>query len=612
VLVEDRYQRGSYGMLFETNPVDLKELIARAKSGLIQLPDFQRGWVWDDERIAALLVTVARGYPLGVMMTMETGNPELEFRSKPLVGTSPPDVARPEQLLMDGQQRLTSLSQALASAHAVETMDSRRKRLLRYYYIDIWAAAHNPEQMENAVFSVPDNKKLPRTDEHGKRIAVDLTTQDNEIAAGMFPLRLVYAPGRSHWRRAYEKVDPETWDLFHDRVLSQIDGYKVPVIRLTKGATKEAICAVFEDVNTRGVSLTVFELLTASYAVSDFHLPTDWAEVREQLAKTSVLTDFKDTDFLRAISLVSTYFARRGRIGTDPYTAPAASCKRSDILGLKLSEYQKWSPQIVEALEWSVRFLARQGIYGKQEMPYISQLSSLAAIRTVLGGEADDRAVEDKIVRWFWCGVLGEQYSGALDSRLPRDLEQVYAWVKGGREPTSVSEASFSAARLNTMTTRNSAAYKGVCGLLLKQGCIDWTHSREPIDATIYRDLQVNIALVFPKGWFGKDKGKGARLDSIVNKTLVTSRTNRIMGSLRPSDYVAKLEDETGLPPNWFDDVIATHLIDPKSLRADDFEAFYAARSAALLRLIQDAMGRLPVDEPETLADYEPEPEPVA
>ena len=158
------------------------------------------------------------------------------------------------------------------------------------------------------------------------------------------------------------------------------------------------------------------------------------------------------------------------------------------------------------------------------------------------------------------------------------------------------------------MTTRNSAAYKGVCGLLLKRGCIDWTYSREPIDATIYRELQVGIGLVFPKGWLGKNKEQSARLDSIVNKTLLTSRANRIMGSLRPSDYLVKLENEAGLPPNWFDDIIATHLIDPKSLRADDFEAFYAARSAALLRLIQDAMGQQPVDEPETLADYEPEP----
>jgi hypothetical protein len=80
------------------------------------------------------------------------------------------------------------------------------------------------------------------------------------------------------------------------------------------------------------------------------------------------------------------------------------------------------------------------------------------------------------------------------------------------------------------------------------------------------------------------------------------------MGALRPSDYLVALENEAGLPPNWFDDVIATHLIDPKSLRTDDFEAFYTARSAALLRLIQDAMGRQAINEPETLADYEPEP----
>ena len=593
-------------MLFETHPVDLKELIAKAHSGLIQLPDFQRGWVWDDERIAALLATVARGYPLGVMMTMETANAELRFRSNHLAGTTPPDDTQPEELLMDGQQRLTSLSQALTSKRAVETMDTRRKRLLRYYYIDIRAAAHNPEQMENAIVSVPDDKKLPRIDEEGKRTVVDLMTLDNEVAAGMFPLQLVYA--RSHWRRAYEKVDPETWDLFEQKVLSQIDGYQVPVIRLTKGATKEAVCEIFENVNTRAVLLTVFELLTASYAVSDFHLPTNWADTREQLAKNYVLADFDDIDFLRAISLVSTYFARRGRPGTDPYTQPAASCKRSDILGLKLPEYQKWSPKIVEALEWSARFLARQGIYGKQDVPYISQLSSLAAIRTVLGGDADDKAAEEKIIRWFWCGVLGEQYSGSLDSRLPRDLEQVVAWVNGGREPTSVSEASFSAARLNTMTTRNSAAYKGVCGLLLKQGCIDWTYNRDRIDATVYSEMQVTIGLVFPKGWLGKDKEKNARLDSIVNKTLLTSRTCRIMGGRRPSDYLVKLQNEAGLPPNWFDDVIATHLIDPKPLRADDFEAFYAARSAALLRLIQDAMGRQPVNEPETLADYEPEP----
>jgi hypothetical protein len=598
-------------MLFETHPIELKTLTDRVGTGAIQLPDFQRPWVWDDERIAALLATVARGFPLGVMMTLETGGSGIRFKPRPIEGAAPTAPTEPTELVMDGQQRLTSLFLALASGKPVQTIDTRRKKLERWYYIDIERSLAEHGDMEDAIRSVPVDRKLPVTDGLGKHRVIDLTTQEKEVAAAMFPLRLVWSRDRGPWRRAYEGKDANQWDAFEEQVLKVIEAYKVPVIRLTKDTPKEAVCTVFENVNTRGVSLTVFELLTASYAADDFHLPTDWAEVKERLGKHDVLYGFNDTDFLRAITLVSTHFARRGGRGNDPYTQPAASCKRSDILGLELTEYQVWAPKVEEALTWSAGFVRRQGILGRQEVPYISQLSSLAAIRAVLGGEADNLAAEEKIIRWFWCGVLGEQYSGALDSRLPRDLEQVIAWVSGGRAPTSVTEASFSAARLNTMTTRNSAAYKGVCGLLLKQQCIDWTYSRDPINETIYREMQVDIYQIFPKGWFGKDKEKNASLDSIVNKTLLTSRTSRIMGSRRPSDYLGKLESETGLPPNWFDDVIATHLIDPKALREEDFEAFYAARSVALLRLIQDAMGKQPLppgDAPETLADYEPEP----
>src|SRR6266404_2517093 len=121
-------------MLFKTNPVNLSELIEHVRTGKIQLPDFQRPWVWDDDRIAALLATVARGYPLGVMMTLQTGGSSMRFRPKPLEGVDLPGGVEPGELLMDGQQRLTSLFQALASGQPVDTMDTRRKRLLRWYY----------------------------------------------------------------------------------------------------------------------------------------------------------------------------------------------------------------------------------------------------------------------------------------------------------------------------------------------------------------------------------------------------------------------------------------------------------------------------------------------
>jgi hypothetical protein len=403
-------------------------------------------------------------------------------------------------------------------------------------------------------------------------------------------------------------------------VLKNIDLYKVPVIRLTKDTPKEAVCTVFENVNTRGVQLTVFELLTASYAGDPdyfaeygdyFRLPEEWATVKERLAKYDAVSEIDDTDFLRMVCLVSTHFMWRGKPGVDPFTLPAARCKRSDVLSLQLSEYRRWAPEIESALEWCARFLARQGIYFADDLPYRSQVSALAAIRAVLGDEVDSASAQDKLARWFWCGVLGEQYSGSLDSRLPRDLEQVAGWIRGGGEPTSVTEASFHAARLDTMATRNSAAYKGVYDLLLRQECIDWVYNRDPLNAAICLDQQVDIGLIFPKAWCAKHNIEAYRQNSIVNKTLLASRTRQIMGGQAPSDYLRQLETETGLPGNWLDDVVGTHLIDPKLLRANDFDAFYRARSAALLGLIESAMRKSAVsrqDAPETIADYQPEP----
>ena len=59
--------------MFKTNPVSLKELLDNVDSGKIQLPDFQRGWVWDDDRIRGLLASVSRGFPVGAIMTLEAG-----------------------------------------------------------------------------------------------------------------------------------------------------------------------------------------------------------------------------------------------------------------------------------------------------------------------------------------------------------------------------------------------------------------------------------------------------------------------------------------------------------------------------------------------------------
>jgi Protein of unknown function DUF262 len=254
-------------MLFETHPVDLSELMAKVQSGKIQLPDFQRPWKWDDERIISLLATVTLGYPLGVMMTLETGGSGTRFKPRPLDGSEIPVGTEPQELLMDGQQRLTSLFQALASGKPVDTMDARGKKLIRWYCLDIERSLDPDADRETAIISVPETRKLPETSARG---AIDVSTQEAECAAGLFPLRLVFQPKlKEKWMRAYGGNDDSRWmrwTEFQSTSLKNIESYKVPIIRLTKDTPKEAVCTVFEQVNTKGVQLTVFELLTATYA----------------------------------------------------------------------------------------------------------------------------------------------------------------------------------------------------------------------------------------------------------------------------------------------------------------------------------------------------------
>jgi hypothetical protein len=79
--------------------------------------------------------------------------------------------------------------------------------------------------------------------------------------------------------------------------------------------------------------------------------------------------------------------------------------------------------------------------------------------------------------------------------------------------------------------------------------------------------------------------------DLIINKTPLSYRTNRIIGGVAPSDYIAKLENgnETTPPidPKQLDGYLTSHLIDPSLLRTDRFEDFMMDRQKKLLALIE-------------------------
>ncbi len=251
---------------------------------------------------------------------------------------------------------------------------------------------------DEAIVSVPEDRVVRGAYGHATR---DLSTREKECASGLFPLNLIFESDLTgKWQRAYVSGGDDRWDLwsaFQARVIDTVKGFKVPLIRLPKETRKEAVCSVFERVNTGGVVLNVFELLTATYAGDtqysahhdgqDFSLIKDWQAIKGELCSDHQVfgtldkdsgqeTGLTSLDFLQAIALVRTYLRKQEFLAEHPgaTNAPAVSCKRRDLLHLPLTDYIRIAPKTAEALSWVGRFLATQHVFRERDLPYGSQV----------------------------------------------------------------------------------------------------------------------------------------------------------------------------------------------------------------------------------------------
>lgn len=583
--------------IFHSTSEMLKSLLDSVKDGRTQLPDFQRGWVWDDERIRRLLVSILKSYPIGSIMLLQTGNPNVKFKPRLVEGVKMNNSPEPQQFILDGQQRITSLYQALYMDEPVITRDSRGKKVKRWYYLDLNVATDPSADKDEAIVSVPDDKIIKGK---GGIILANYSTMEKECKAGMLPIQYLFKSDKLlQWQNQYFDISNSQeyslkWSHFMSDIYSAFNNYQIPVITLLNTTPKEAVCQVFENVNTGGVTLTVFELLTASFAADNFSLRDDWnlkynglpddEEVRG-FKNNPILSVLENTDFLQAIALVVAYNKKKSNPNV------AVSCKRRDILNLDVEEYKRWSDVVADGFYEASKFLMEQKVFSKRDIPYASQLVPLAAIFVELGPKGHNHTVRQKIARWYWCGVFGELYGAATETRFSKDLPQVIEWINGGDKPDTIKEATFESDRLMTMRTRNSAAYKGVHVLLMREGCRDFM-SGVPIDLQIYNSDSIDIHHIFPRAYCRRQGISRDYYNSIINKSPLSSMTNRSIGGNAPSEYLKFLEEEKNIGREALDKILETHLIDVDSIRSNDFETFFEKRKEALYKIILNVMGK--------------------
>lgn len=584
---------------FTSGDVPLVDLLNQARSGALQLPDFQRGWVWDDNHISSLLASISMSYPIGAVMTLQTGNPDVRFKPRLMEGVELAAPQEPEFLLLDGQQRTTSLYLALRSQRPVPTRDSRNNSMLRRYFADIMLCIDPEQDREDAIFSVPADG-LVKT--FRGEVTLDVSNRRAQITAHMFPLDIVLDFSEViAWQMQYLSAGPPdemthriaTWTAFIEAVINPFQHYSVPLIQLSRATPKEAVCQVFEKVNTGGVSLTVFELLTATFAADNFNLRDDWDRRLQGFKAYELLELFKETDFLQIITLMTSWTRRTRFLATNSgdERVPAVTCKRKDVLKLSLQDYNGWADAVTKALPRAVRFLHGEHVFKARDLPYSTQLVPLTAIFVAFGDKGDSHGVAQMLRQWYWCGVFGEMYGGATETRFANDLQDVVSWVNGGEEPRTVRESQFQAERLLNLRTRNSAAYKGLYAQQMARGGRDF-RTGATIDVHAYLDEAIDVHHIFPQKWCIENGVPANIMNSIINKTTIDATTNRRIGGSAPSKYLSKIERDEKIAEDELDAILRSHDIDPLALRRDDFGAFFNARLERLVKQIEDATSK--------------------
>lgn len=600
---------------FLTPMYELGEYLTWTRSGEIQLPDFQRGYKWEDERIRQLIVTVLRGHPLGAVMLLKTGNAQVRFKPRAIEGVTLPPGTEAKFLLLDGQQRLTSLTQALSGDGSVSTKDSRGKLLERRYLVHMKTALADSGRMDEAVVSVPVDGVI-RTN-FGRDVELDVSDADKQRAEGYFPLHLLYGDYMS-W--ILDLPDRDLGKAFHEQYIKPAATYDIPAIVLDESTDKASVATVFEKVNVGGLPLNVFELLTAMFAGdadyfaqtgADFRLNVDWHQIQTSWSPYPVLAAVENTDFLQALTMLATL---QRNLADTTGRPPAISAKREDVLKLTLPDYLRWRDALRDAFIWAATFLADRHIFTPRDVPYAKQLVPLAAVRVVLGSKADLHGVSARLIRWYWCGVLGELYGSANETRFARDIEAVPDWALDEDKPVprTVQDSSFIESRLHSLRTRNAAAYKGIAALILDAGARDWMEDKA-LDKIQYVDLAVDIHHIFPQKWCNDQGIDDERRESIVNKTAISAKTNRTIGGVAPSAYLERIESWADISSDRLDELLAAHLIPSEQLRKDDFDDYFRIRRESLCRLVEQATGKAvqrDIDEGDAVEDsaqFEPE-----
>lgn len=591
--------------------VSLNTLINYLRDGRFVIPDFQREFEWKPWDIRLLMRSIFLDYYIGSLLLWKGKAENFSALScEAIYGFH--GTGKPEYIVLDGQQRLTAIYYAFLAPD--DPLPNRTNRFFYFVHVDKFMAEDYDEAFGYEWLT--------------RRWAKVLGSKEAQYESHLFPFSVIGATGWElpNWVQGYEAFwrakgaeaetnrDEEAVTLARNHAknakdfgehLQGITGqYQISYIELDKDLEVDKVCDIFTQINSRGIRLDVFDLVNALLKPKGLQLKQMWREAALRL--DAVETEKMNVYILQVMSILRQSYCSPKYLyflmpGQEKSIRDPDGTRRKEVLIPNISDFETRWNAAVNALEGAIKVLMAPQEYGAVSssfLPYVSILPVFAALRAHAKTLPSTRQLDArrKLRHWYWASVFNNRYSGSVESTSARDFLDLKAWFEDdGAEPPLIAEFAqrFRNLDLRKEIKRGTSVYNGIFNLLVLQGARDWMTG----DVPQHGDLDDHH--IVPDSW-GKKNIKGGLSSSILNRTPLTSDTNRrVIKARLPNTYLPELIEQSG--EATVRGILESHFISPAAFDIlfrdpfgpDDFEAFIAERQ----RTVQDAIENLFIKE---------------
>ncbi|MBA3047579.1 DUF262 domain-containing protein [Patescibacteria group bacterium] len=562
----------------QTN-IRVSELVNKVQRGELTLPEMQRRYVWPATRVRDLLDSLYRGYPSGTILVWETDE-EMPTRELAVEATRMPTTSQ-KLLLLDGQQRVTSLS-AILSGEPVRVRNRKRP-------IDILFNLEHPEGPPSDVTEIDDNgfttnvEDVEDEETAERDIQKEMRKRTFVVASRALKNDPIWVPVSDIFKKTDSQIlksigvssEDERWDKYSERLqkVKKIADYLYVMEVLEKSMSYEEVTDIFIRVNSLGIKLRGSDLALAQ-------ITSRWKGfinlIEDFAAKFNADEDYiLETGLpVRMLVVFATHQSRFRTVGK--------------ISKEKLEESWKTA---IDGLDYAINFLRENA--GIDNLSCLSSpflLIPIAVYWILKKNEVLTPEEEKKLLRWFYLAHMRGHYSmGSSESILEADLGVLF---RGKSLNDLIQQLLLHVKKFNVDTDDlfgrgiRSPFFSMLYFVLKQNGAKDWWSGLKLSERHTGNAHTIQFHHIFPKSLL-KDQYDKKEINEIANLAFIGGKTNRQITNKEPINYLEK-----EVVAKRGEEALTTQLIplDKKMWEINNYQQFLNYRRNAIAEAINDFM----------------------